>query len=226
VPGWSSGRGSGGMGVNIPTVILTPGRPPHFVLASETEMPTLRRTCSKPRCNNTPTPDGRYCKACFAAANRASHERHHKERNARRRTRAAYRDDTARAKDSARAKLFVAIARGKLLKGRCVRCSCWDDVTALILDPTKWREVVWVCRDHRADEFVRLTKPAEIDPAVAWQTERECALAAIAALPEAQQAALRAIAARGPAGMVIAPEAPFFTIRLVQAYAAWRAREP
>jgi hypothetical protein len=42
---------------------------------------------------------------------------------------------------------------------------------------------------------------------VVWQTERERALAAIAALPEAQQAALRAIAARGPAGIVIAPEA-------------------
>jgi len=185
-----------------------------------------RRTCSKPRCKNTPTPDGRYCKACFAAASRASHERHHKERNARRRTRAEYRDDAARVKDSARAKLFVAIARGKLPKGRCVRCSAWDDVTALILDPAKWREVVWVCRDHRADEIAWRTKSPEVDPAVAWQTERERALTAIAALPEAQQAALRAIAARGPAGMVIAPEAPFFTIRLVQAYAAWRAREP
>jgi len=151
---------------------------------------------------------------------------HHKERNARRRTRAAYRDDTARAKDCARAKLFVAIARGKLPKGRCVRCSAWDDVTALILDPAKWREVVWVCRDHRADEIARRTKSPEVDPAVAWQTERERALTANAALPEPQQAALRAIAARGPAGMVIAPEAPFFTVRLIQAYAAWRAREP
>ncbi len=199
---------------------------PIFVLASETTVAPPRRICSKPRCKNTPTPDGRYCKACFAAANRASHERHHKERNARRRTRADYRDDTARANDSARAKVFVAIARGKMLKGRCVHCSCWDDITALILDPAKWREVVWVCRDHRADEIARRTTPPPVDPAVVWQTERERALAAIATLPESQQAALRAVAARGPAGMVIAPEAPFFTIRLVQAYTAWRAREP
>jgi hypothetical protein len=184
-----------------------------------------RRICSKPRCKNTPTPDGRYCKTCFAAANRASHERHRKERNARRRTRADYRDDKARATDSARAKVFVAIARGKMLKGRCVRCSCWDDITALILDPAKWREVVWVCRDHRADEVARRTTPPPVDPAVVWQTERERALAEIAALPAAQQAALRAIAARGPAGMTIAPDAPFFTIRLVQAYTAWRARQ-
>jgi hypothetical protein len=182
--------------------------------------------CSKPRCKNTPTPDGRYCKTCFAAANRASHEHHRKERNARRRTRADYRDDKARANDSARAKVFVAIARGTLTKKPCVVCGGYADLTAYIADPACWREVVWVCRDHRADEIARRTTPPPVDPAIVWQTERERALAAIAALPEAQQAALRAIAARGPAGMVIAPEAPFFTIRLVQAYTAWRAREP
>ncbi len=64
--------------------------------------------------------DGRYCKTRFAAPNRASHERHRKERNARRRRRADYRDDTARANDAAHAKVFVAIARGRLTKAPCV----------------------------------------------------------------------------------------------------------
>jgi hypothetical protein len=137
-----------------------------------------------------------------------------------------YRDDTARAKDCARAKLFVAIARGTLTIAPCVVCGGYDELTANIADPTRWRDVVWVCRDHRADEIARRTTPPPVDPAVVWQTERERALAAIAALPEVQQAALRAIAARGPAGIVNAPEAPFFTIRLVQAYTAWQARQP
>jgi hypothetical protein len=39
-------------------------------------MPSLRRTCSRPRDAKHANPRGRSCKTCFAAANRASHERH------------------------------------------------------------------------------------------------------------------------------------------------------
>ena len=57
-------------------------------------------------------------------------------------------------------------------------------------------------------------------------SERETALAAIAALPEERRAQLRAIAARGPAGVVLSPDAPLFTIRLVRAYRVWRHSGP
>jgi len=83
-------------------------------------------------------------------------------------------------------------------------------------------------RERRTEEIARRTAP-EADRAAAWQAEREGALAAIAALPEKRRAQLRAIAAQGPAGVVLSPDAPLFTIRLVRAYRvyqAWRQPDP
>ncbi|MGP0092615.1 MAG: hypothetical protein ACLPKB_22160 [Xanthobacteraceae bacterium] len=179
-------------------------------------MHATRRSCSKPGCRRPPRADGRYCKPCFAAANRDSHDRHRKQRNARRRSRARYRDDDARAKDAARAKLYVAIARGKEQRKPCVVCKRWEDLTAYIADPARWREAVWICREHRADEIARRT-PAP-DPLELWRRRREAALAAIAALPEAERDRLHRIAAQGPAGLRLSPQAPLFLIQLVNAY--------
>jgi hypothetical protein len=180
----------------------------------------LAVSCSKPGCRRPPRPNGRYCKPCFAQANRASHARHRKERNLRRRNRAAERDDDTQSRDNARAKLGVALARGTIVKGPCVACGGHTKVTAYIANPALSREVVWVCREHRRDEIAKRT-PAP-DPAELWQRRREAALRAIAALPEPERARLHAIAARGPAGIVLRPEAPLFLIRLVQAYEALR----
>jgi hypothetical protein len=188
-------------------------------------MSATRRSCSKPGCRRPPRAEGRYCKPCFAAANRDSHDRHRAQRNARRRDRARYRDDDARTTDSARAKLYVALARGKEHRKPCVVCKSPQDLTAYIADPARWREALWICRTHRSDEIARRTAPPEVDPALAWQAEREAALAAIAGLPEAERTRLYAIAARGPAGIVLRPEQLLFTIRLVQAYRAARARD-
>lgn len=182
-----------------------------------------RRLCSKMGCTRAPAPDGRYCKPCFAAANRASHARHRSERNGRRRERASERNLDARVADSARAKLAVAIARGSIDKGPCVVCHRLGNVTAYIADPSEWRDVLWLCRAHRADEIARRTAPPEIDPAITWQAEREAALTEIPNLPDAERARLFAIASRGPAGIRLAPEAPLFMIQLVRAYRASRA---
>ena len=180
-------------------------------------------SCSKPGCRRPPRPDGRYCKPCFAEANRRSHARHRTARNLRRRDRAAGRDDDTQARDNARAKLGVALARGTIVKEPCVVCGGRTNVTACIANPALWREVVWVCREHRRDEIAKRTPGP--DPAERWGRRREAALCAIAALPEAERARLHAIAARGPAGIVVRPEAPFFLIRLVQAYESLRASE-
>ncbi len=179
------------------------------------------RTCSKPGCVRRPRADGSYCKPCFAHANRVSHHLHRRERNARRRERAEERDEAARAADSARAKLAVAIARDTIDKGPCVVCHV-RNVTAYIADPSEWRDVLWVCRAHRADEVARRTTPPEIDPAIAWQAEREVALTAIASLPDVERDRLFAIAARGPVGIRLSPNAPLFMIQLVHAYHASR----
>ncbi len=151
------------------------------------------------------------------------HGLHRHERNARRRERADERTEAARAADSARAKLAVAIARGKIDKGRCLVCHRFENVTGYIADPNEWRDVLWLCRAHRADEIARRTAPPEVDPAVAWQAEREAALTEIPNLPDSERARLFAIAARGPSGIRLAPEAPLFMIQLVRAYRASRA---
>lgn len=169
------------------------------------------RPCGRANCAEKRRSGGRYCGSCFAAANRRSHTTHRRERNARRRDRAARRDESARAQDCARAKLYVAISRGKLKKEPCVKCGS-HEVTALILDPARWREVVWICREDRGEEIVR-RPPVDAK-------ERESVLAAVAALPRDVRERLYDVAARGPAGIRLAADAPLFIMRLIRAYRA------
>jgi len=62
----------------------------------------------------------------------------------RRRDAAAGRGDDVRARDSARAKLAMALLRGTLARGRCVDCGD-GKVIGMIADPAHWRDAVWVC---------------------------------------------------------------------------------
>jgi hypothetical protein len=111
----------------------------------------------------------------------------------------------------------MAIHRGKIVRKPCVRCNT-AMVIAYIPDPANWREHLWLCREHHAEEVARRATPTPEETAAAWAARRETVLAAIAALPEAERTRLHAIAARGPAGLHLSPEAPFYTIRLIQAY--------
>ncbi len=183
-------------------------------------MPSNRHRCARGKCRRRPRPDGRYCNLCHAAANRRSHRKHRKERNARRRDRASNRDDVARARDSARAKLAVAISRGKIQKGACVVCQRCHDVVAYIAEPRRWSEVIWICRDHRAEMATLPSAGIERseDGAETWLRQREHAFAAIAGLPEEEREYLNEVAARGPAGVRLSREAPLFAIQLVRAY--------
>jgi len=178
----------------------------------------MKRRCGRSGCTEQRRNGGRYCGGCFAAANRRSHAAHHSERNARRRDRAAERSAGARARDSARAKLYVAIARGKIAKGVCVTCGR-GEVTAYIADPKRWREPVWMCRADRSEEMKPRGGAAKRAlEEEAWAKRRDAALAAIAALPADVRARLYEIAAQGPAGVRLAPDAPLFVQRLVRAY--------
>ncbi len=56
---------------------------------------------------------------CHTAAMRRWREEHRRELAVRRRDAAAARDDDARAQDSGRAKLVMALRRGTLERGRC-----------------------------------------------------------------------------------------------------------
>lgn len=139
----------------------------------------------------------------------------------RRRDAAALRDDDTRARDSARAKLAMALRRGKLVRGACTVCGT-ADVEAVIGDPRRPLDVAWVCR---ADRPAIREREVEADARrgynarqAAWYEERECALAAIELLPPPERARLHALAARGPAGIKLSPIAPLYTANLVRAF--------
>lgn len=97
-------------------------------------------------------------------------------------------------------------------------CQRHASVVAYIADPNLWSEVVWTCRDHRAEATSGVTQPARHADLLAWQTERDAALAAISALPKSEREYLYGIAARGPAGVELSREAPLFTAQLVRVY--------
>ena len=178
--------------------------------------------CSRGKCRRRQRPDGRYCALCHAAANRRSHRKHRKERNARRRDRAQNRDEVQRAHDSARAKLYVALARGTVRKGVCVVCQRHDGVAAYITEPHHWRDVIWACREHRTEAAIRTSGSAGHSPrnmAGAWADQRDAVAAAIARLSDEERERLYEIAARGPAGVRLSRDAPLFTMRLISAYA-------
>lgn len=155
------------------------------------------------------------------AAVRRWREEHRRELAVRRRDAAASRNDEARARDSARAKLAMALRRGTLVRGRCRDCGA-GDVMGLIEDPARWREAVWVCREHRAAELERRREDAAKRTAItnqaAWYDERARVLAAVELLPPDQRATLHALAARGPAGTQLAPDAPLYVMNLVRLY--------
>ena len=94
----------------------------------------------------------------------------------------------------------------------------------MIADPGRWRDVVWVCLEHRQAELERRQDAAAQQAAnakqVAWYDERDLVLAAIKFLPPTEQAQLHALAARGPAGTQLAPGAPLYVMNLVRVYRA------
>lgn len=181
----------------------------------------LIRYCGTRGCRRRARSGGRHCPACHTAAVRRWRERHRNELVVRRRDAAAFRDDQTRARDSARAKLAMALGRGKLVRGACTVCGT-ADVEALIGDPRRPLDVVWVCRADRPvireRQFEAERRRAYEARQAAWYDERDHALAAIELLPPAERAELHATAARGPAGIKLSPLAPLYTENLVRVF--------
>jgi hypothetical protein len=183
----------------------------------------LIRFCGALNCRRRARTGGRHCTVCHAAAVRRWRDERHRELAVRRRDAAALRDEDARARDSARAKLAMAIRRGKIARDRCRFCGS-KDVIALMADPAKALQVQWVCRaDRQAEIGRRRVDEARRTAATAqsgWECDRAEALAAVALLPPPIQVQLAAIAARGPGGLQLSPEAPLYVMQLVRAYKA------
>jgi len=187
----------------------------------------LIRFCGAPGCRRRARPGGRHCPGCHTAAVRRWRAEHRRALAVRRRDAAATRDDAARARASGRAKLAMALRRGTLERGRCRECGA-RAVVGLIADPARWREAVWVCREHRQAELERRRDAAAQRAAdakqAAWYDERTRALAAIELLPPAERARLHALAARGPAGTQLLPGAPLYVMNLVRVYKAFMGK--
>jgi len=69
----------------------------------------------------------------------------------------------------------MALRRGTLERGRCRECG-ETDVIGLIEEPARWREAVWVCREHRQAELERLRDTAAQRAADAKQATRRVSL--------------------------------------------------
>ncbi len=80
--------------------------------------------------------------------------------------------------------------------------------------PQQWRDVVWVCRrDRDVARERRMEAQAQLMASrerAAWAEERTRVLAAIELLPPNERAQLHALAAQGPAGWTLSPEAPLY----------------
>jgi hypothetical protein len=181
--------------------------------------PQLVRFCGARGCRRRARPGGRHCADHHAAATRRWREATRRELNVRRRDAAVARADDQRLRDSARAKLAMALRRGQLTKGKCQECGTAAGVTAYMPDPVRWREVTWLCRDDRRAVVAGLAEEARrTAEREAWAERRATALAAIALLPPATQAELAVVAARGPGGLTLTPDAPLYGQRLIAEY--------
>ena len=189
----------------------------------------LRRICSTKACRGTARPGGRHCLACHARAVQRYRNRHAQQLATRRRDQSALRDEATHAADSARAKLAMALRRGTMMRGVCQICGT-TDVIGIIEDPQQWRDVYWVCRrdrdearERQRDRQAEVARPRE---RAAWADERTRVLAAIELLPPNERTQLHALAAQGPVGWTLSPEAPLYVMNLVRVYKAHALREP
>jgi len=156
------------------------------------------RFCDVENCREVARAGGRRCRAHHLRDVRKWRSKHHTAIKARRRDAAADRDAEERAADSARAKVAMALKRGTIARGHCAECGSLK-TTAYIADPAIWREIVWVCRDHR-DEHIRgaLEREQAREKQDAWKTKREWAFSVFGGMAAEVQAEIRSLALRNP----------------------------
>lgn len=179
--------------------------------------PRFVRLCCAKGCRENARLGGRYCKQHHAGASRDRHERQRTVINAKRRDDAAKRTDEERIADTARAKLAMALKRGKLMRSHCVVCGS-SKTTAYIADPVQWRTVIWVCRDHRGqlvDDIV--DRERQLRKRNEQAARREHFLVIFNQLPANLQATVRDCASRDPFGIrPLTEEAPLYWHQLIR----------
>ena len=165
----------------------------------------LLRHCGKRHCRRWARPGGRYCRPCATAATRRWRDRHRSELAARERARGFSAEEQLIRR--ARAYVDVYIKRGKMARGRCEICG-ESEVLAAWDDPSKPREVRWLCRLHYDERRDTAREAAEMRRAIAANVAE--LKEQLALLPPEARAEIHAAALRGPTGGGCQPNSPFY----------------
>ena len=127
---------------------------------------------------------------------------------------------------NARATIAMALKRGKLHRQPCAVCG--RSGLPHHPDPTKAREIIWLCRTHRTIERERAAQAAAAEKTAAqkavWEALRQQFTEAWPRLAPAEREAVLTIARREPLIASLPPQAPLAQQALILAYGAWRDR--
>jgi hypothetical protein len=125
---------------------------------------------------------------------------------------------------TARAIIAMALQRGKLHRQPCAVCG--KRGLPHHPDPTKAREITWLCYTHRRIERERAVQAAAAEAVAArksaWEALRQQFTEAWPHLAPAEREAVLTIARREPLIAALPPASPLAQQALIRAYGAWR----
>jgi hypothetical protein len=172
-------------------------------------------------CTDCPRPArrrGTHCERCHKRTWRAANRAHAK---ATEKARAFSPEATTLRK--ARATIAMALKRGNLHRNPCTICG--KRGLPHHPDPTKAREIVWLCRLHRTLERERTAQAAAAEATAArkaeWDELRQQFTDAWLHLAPAEREAIWAIARREPLISSLPPASPLAQQALIRAYGTW-----
>jgi hypothetical protein len=118
----------------------------------------------------------------------------------------------------------MLLQRGKLRRQPCIICA--KPGLPHHPDPTKAREIVWLCRTHRTLERERAAQAAAAEAVAArnaaWEALRQQFAEAWPQLAPAEREALWERARQDPLVAALSPASPLAQHALIRAYGAWR----
>jgi hypothetical protein len=177
------------------------------------------RACTVADCDRPARRRGTHCERCHKRAWRTAN---------RKRAQAAEKERSfspeATTLRTARATIAMALQRGHLHRQPCTICA--KPGLPHHPDPTKAREIVWLCRFHRTLERERAVQVAAAEATAArkaaWDALRQQFADAWPYLTPAEREALWVIAQREPLVASLPPTSPLAQQALIRAYGASR----
>ena len=181
----------------------------------------LPRACTVADCDRPARRRGTRCERCHKRAWRTANRTRAKATE-----KARSFSPEANTLRKARATIAMALKRGHLRRQPCAVCG--KRGLPHHPDPTKAREITWLCRTHRTIERERAAQAAAAKATAArkaaWEELRQQFTDAWPQLAPLEREALWAIARREPLIASLPPEAPLAQQGLIRAYGAWRDR--